>query len=116
MLKLKHEIRERESEAVEREEEERELERRDEEERLRDEEDDRPEEYGRGYEIGEGRGGKKEKEGGKVGGGDVFLGNSVLGGKKPPIGMAPVAPMVHTQKNAGVGGVGGMKRKFDGEE
>jgi hypothetical protein len=34
-----------------------------------------------------------------------FLGNSVLGGKKVGLGMAPVAPMVHLKKNRdGAGG------------
>jgi hypothetical protein len=34
-----------------------------------------------------------------------FLGNSVLGGKKVGLGMAPVAPMVHLKKDRdGAGG------------
>jgi hypothetical protein len=34
-----------------------------------------------------------------------FLGNSVLGGKKVGLGMAPVAPMMHLKKD----GAGGKK-------
>jgi hypothetical protein len=38
-----------------------------------------------------------------------FLGNSVLGGRKVGLGMAPVAPMVHLKKDGG--GMGGKKEQ-----
>ncbi|KAF1915400.1 hypothetical protein BDU57DRAFT_530392 [Ampelomyces quisqualis] len=67
------------------------------------------EDRGHGNEGG-GGGGKEEDDGGML---PMFLGKSVLGGKKN-MGMAPVAPMVHTKKNGAVGG--GVKRKFGGGE
>jgi hypothetical protein len=75
---------------------------------------ERDEEDGRGEDVkgGGSEGAKVEGKGTAV---PKFLGHSVLGGPKA-LGMAPVAPMVHTssgsvlRRESGSGGGGGKKR------